>query len=84
MRCLVNKPIKITKTEVPKFVALQKPMRKTPPLHREISTLLIDIIDEVNRVSRLAKANPVETEKYKVKESIKEVIQCLRKLNSLI
>lgn len=54
------------------------------PPHREILTLLIDIVDEVNRVKKIAQKNPIKHEVLKIKDSIKEAIECLKELNSAL
>ena len=59
-------------------------LRIEDPPHREILTLLIDIVDEVNRVKKIAQKNPIKQEVLKIKESLKEAIDCLKELNSVL
>lgn len=59
-------------------------IKSTDPLHREIITLMTEIVDETNNIKKAVKKTPLKQEVLKVKESIKEAMECLRELNSII
>lgn len=59
-------------------------IKTSDPLHREIITLMTEIVDETNNVKRSVKKTPLKQEVLKVKESIKEAMECLKDLNSVI
>lgn len=68
----------VKKVTEKKHVKTQMP----DPLHRELQTLMIDIVDEVNRMKKATQKTPLKHEVLKIKESIKEAIECLKDLNS--
>lgn len=59
-------------------------IKTTDPLHRELITLMTDIVDEVDRMNKAVQKTPLKQEVLKVKESIKEAIECLKELNSML
>lgn len=73
--------IKDVKTAIHKKSAK---LRIEDPPHREILTLLVDIVDEVNRVKKIAQKNPIKQDVIKIKESVNEAIECLKDLSSVI
>lgn len=59
-------------------------IKTVDPLHRELITLMTDIVDEASRMKKAVQKTPLKQEVLKVKESIKEAIECLKELNSIL
>lgn len=59
-------------------------IKTADPLHREIISLMNEIIDETNNIKKSVKRTPLKQEVSNVKNSVREAMECLKELNSII